>query len=298
MDYLPFEKYLENLDRSSKTIEGYLQDLRLFEKWFEQTNGEDFSPKGFTSIDGREYRSYLLTVEKAAAATINRKIAALRAFGDWTVSCNVFDTNPVLSLRGIKEQNGGIKWLDKKEQSTLLRQLDKNLNAAKTIPARRTAIRNRCIVVLLVNSGLRIGELCSLTVDDIDLSERKGSVVVREGKGRKMRTVPLNLNARSALTEWLSIRGTTSHSEVFSGQRGNALTPNAIQRFLDEFSRICNIEVTPHSLRHTFCKNLMNAGVTIEKVAAIAGHESIQSTRRYIEPSSNDLERAVAVLEN
>ncbi|MBA4384421.1 MAG: hypothetical protein C0410_06770 [Anaerolinea sp.] len=94
MDYLPFEKYLEVLDRSSKTVEGYLQDLRLFEKWFEQTNGEKFSPKGFTSIDGREYRSYLLTVEIAAAATLNRKIAALLAFGAWTVSSKYFDSNP------------------------------------------------------------------------------------------------------------------------------------------------------------------------------------------------------------
>ncbi|PKO02331.1 MAG: recombinase [Chloroflexi bacterium HGW-Chloroflexi-5] len=298
MDYLPFEKYLEGLDRSSKTVEGYLQDLRLFEKWFEQTNGEKFSPKGFTSIDGREYRSYLLTVEKAAAATINRKIAALRAFGAWTVSSNYFDSNPLASLHGIKEQNAGIRWLDKKEQSALLRQLDKDFNAAKTESAKRNAIRNRSIVILFLNSGLRIGELCDLAMDDVDLSERKGSIIVREGKGRKMRTIPLNLHARAALTEWLSIRGSTSHSEVFSGQRGNALTPNAIQRFLDELARICNIEATPHSLRHTFCKNLINAGVTIEKVAAIAGHESIQSTRRYIEPSANDLERAVATLDN
>ena len=158
MDLSQFKAYLEAVDRSPKTINGYLRDLKHFSHWFKISNGITFTPQDLTKIDGREYRQFMTTVEKASPATVNRKLSALRAYGEWTVTTGIFDTNPIAGLRGVREQNPGIRWLEKREQAALLRQLEKEVNAAKTDAAINTAVRNRCIVTLLLNTGVRIGD--------------------------------------------------------------------------------------------------------------------------------------------
>jgi integrase/recombinase XerC len=83
---------------------------------------------------------------------------------------------------------------------------------------------------------------------------------------------------------------------VFLGQRGR-LTPRGFQLLLAHYVKAAKLqEVTPHSLRHSFCKNLANAGVSLEKIAALAGHESLETTRRYCEPSLGELEEAVELV--
>lgn len=292
-----YKAYLADMDRSPRTIAGYLRDLTRFARWFEQTNGEQMSPENLTSIDAREYRQYLMNIEKASPATINRKLAAVRSYAEWMVASSLAEVNALSSVRGVKEQETGLRWLEKKDQAALLRQLEKDVNAARTVPARTQALRNRAIVLVLLNTGLRVSELCDLELGDIEIAERKGSLVVREGKGRKARSIPLNLPARSALKEWLTFRPKLDTQKIFTSRRGDGLTPSAVQRFLTEKGQRCRVEVTPHRLRHTFCKNLVNAGVSLEKIAALAGHESIETTRRYVEPGAIDLERAVRSLE-
>ena len=83
---------------------------------------------------------------------------------------------------------------------------------------------------------------------------------------------------------------------MFLGQRGR-LTPRGFQLLLERYTKAVNLkDVTPHSLRHSFCKNLANAGVSLEKIAVLAGHESLETTRRYCEPSLGELQEAVELV--
>jgi integrase/recombinase XerC len=155
--------------------------------------------------------------------------------------------------------------------------------------------RDLSIVKLMLNTGLRVHELCGLLWSDVTMTERKGVLVVRSGKGRKRREVPLNLDARNALEAAGFRLCAGQRVPVYYGQRG-PLTPRGVQSMMERYASGINAEITPHALRHTFCKNLVNAGVGLEKVAALAGHENMQTTRRYCEPSMKDLEGAVALI--
>ncbi len=137
----------------------------------------------------------------------------------------------------------------------------------------------------------------ALQIADLELRARKGAITVRAGKGTKERTLPLNKPARQALAAWLDARPAGDAAPLFTGQRGNALTPRALQRRVAALARRAGVEATPHTLRHTFGKRLVDSGVTLEKVAALMGHANLNTTRIYTVPGETDLARAVGVLE-
>jgi site-specific recombinase XerD len=105
---------------------------------------------------------------------------------------------------------------------------------------------------LLSNTGLRVGELAQLTLGDIELSLRKGLVTVRSGKRVKYRQVPLNVDARRALEEYLPVRPSGEGECLFIGQRGGGLTPPAIWRVVKRYGKHAGLAISPHTLRHTF----------------------------------------------
>ena len=152
-------------------------------------------------------------------------------------------------------------------------------------------------MILLLNTGLRVGELCALRLSDVQMSERKGKVIVRSGKGGKQRIVPLNRQARQMLSQWLLHRPPVDTDALFVGQRNNAVSARSVQRAVGRLAQLAGLEdVTPHILRHTFAKSLINQGVSIEKVAALLGHSDLNTTRIYITPGERDLEEAVGML--
>jgi len=284
-----FASHLRDRDRAERTVQGYLDDLRAFVCWYEQTSGETFLPERLTPTDVREYRQWLVS-RQAAPASVNRRLAALRAYVHWL-------RGETLDVRGLESQKLAPRWLDRREQSALLRESERALNAASTDAARTQALRDRTILLLLLNSGLRISELCALRLSDVELTERKGKVIVRAGKGAKRREIPLNQPARQALRVWLEVRPETGEA-LFLGKRGEALTPAGIHRRLADLARRAGVEgLSPHTLRHTFAKNLVDAGVGLERVAALLGHANLNTTRIYVAPGERDLERAVENLE-
>jgi integrase/recombinase XerC len=270
-----FQNYLLNLGLSTSTTTSYLGDLRQLSDWFYQTNGQKLSPAILTQTDLREYRAWLVTVQRAKPATINRHLAAIRAFA----KCN----GQPMDIKGVTEQEQAPHWLDRREAAALTRELERALWAARTETGKAEAKRNINIIVLLLHTGLRISELCNLQPADIDLSERKGSITVQAGKGMKNRTIPLNIAARNALKS-LEIPIT--------------IKARTIQRMLEEAGRRANLEVTPHRLRHTFAKSLIDAGRPLTEVAALLGHASLDTTRLYTIPGQQDLIRAVASLDD
>jgi integrase/recombinase XerC len=293
-----FETYLRSQkDSSPHTVRGYLSDLGQFAAWFQQTNGENLSPKVVTRTDLRQYRQFMLTVKNLSANTINRRLAAITVYLRWAVDQGVIAQNPADRIKGVKQQQTAPKWLSKSEESALVRQAEKERQAAGTESAQRQSVRNWALVVFLLHTGLRASEVCSLRLEDLAINARSGSVQV-VGKGAKQRTVPLNKEAREAINQWLDARPDCNQDTVFVGQRLTPFSTSALRRVISELSYQAKLEnVSPHTLRHTFGKRLVDSGVSLEKVAALMGHANLNTTKIYTTPSQRDLEKAVKVLE-
>jgi site-specific recombinase XerD len=158
--------------------------------------------------------------------------------------------------------------------------------------------RNLAILLTLCHTGLRVGELCNLRLGDVVTSERKGEVRVRGGKGNKDRTVPLNNDVRRALTAYRSVRPTVAGDHFFVGQRGTPLRPQGVQQVVAKYARRAGLpDVTPHVLRHTFAKHVLDAGEDLATVQRLLGHERLETTAIYTQPTARDLEEAVRRLE-
>ncbi|RPH61993.1 MAG: recombinase [Chloroflexi bacterium] len=296
-----FERHLFNQDRSVFTIRGYLADLKHFSDWFEQTNGEQISPQAVTPTDIRAYRQYLQVIERRKASTINRRLAALSAYLDWAVQTGQIEKNPRGKIKSVKQEEPAVQALDKKQQYALQRAIEKNLQVASLRYPKRKIGRQRdaSLVIFLLNTGLRLAELLALQLDDVEISERKGRVLVRQGKNNRERSVPLNAAARKALQDWLNVRPQKETRFIWIAveDESERLTPRSVQRVLKRLGQEAGIpDLHPHLARHTFARNLVDSGVGLEKVARLLGHSNLNTTRIYVTPSEHDLELAVDTL--
>ncbi|RMH48056.1 MAG: recombinase [Gammaproteobacteria bacterium] len=295
-DFLDFKQYLQEQDKSPLTVKGYLADLHIFTRWFEQTNGKAFSLTDWTSADVRAYRQHMLD-QNMKPQTINRRLAALASFGNWAFLTGRARANPALRIHGIAQSPLAPKWLERRERAALLRAVEQDVEYARRHYPRLWVIRLRdaTMVITLLNTGLRVGELCALQVTDVHVGERKGVLTVRSGKGSKHRIVPLNIEARRAIGEWLLYRPQVDTLALFTGQRNEAVRSRSIQHAVTRLGQAAGLQgVTPHTLRHTFAKSLVDSGVSLEKVAALLGHSDLNTTRIYVTPGKRDLENAVA----
>ena len=289
-----FRAYLLAQDRSPLTVAGYLGDVNLFASWYEQTEGDPLTPSALTNAAVRGYKQHLL--EKARKPkTVNRRLASLAAYAHWLEQEGLFTgRNPVLGVKAVREAPLAPRWLERKQRALLLRAADRLVEEAmRRYPRLRLlVVRDAAILKLLLFAGLRAGEMARLRLDDLLLDERRGSLVIRQGKGGKQRTVPLNAHARKGLVAYLRMR--PEGEALFLGQRRGAVQVKTVQRAVTRFARAAGLKgVTPHTLRHTFAKTLIDNGVGLEKVAALLGHESLNTTRIYTTPGLQDLEQAV-----
>lgn len=287
-----YKEYLLHLDKSPMTIKGYVMDLKQFQKWL----GEDRSLNTITSADVRAYRDHMVSTG-ASPNTISRHLASLASFGQWGADkAGIFPENPALHIEPVEVAALAPRWLDKSQRRRLLTVIENDLREAKEKYPRLWLIRYRDAVMvnLLLNTGLRVGELCELRLSDLTLGERKGSVLVRSGKGRKQRSVALMNEARKDLAEWLGVRPQVSSDYLFVGQRGEPLRPRIVQRVVARYAAEAELEeVTPHTLRHTFSKSLLDSGASLVEVSRLLGHKSLDSTARYTQPSEMELQDVV-----
>ena len=280
-DIKDFIFYLESRDRSRHTISAYRLDLEQFEKWFESVNDDEMQPHLITPTDLREFKHHLIQDEQLSPATVNRKLASLRAFMKWAVGEGTIESVPRMP-QGVEQVSAAPKALDRREMNSLVRAVE-----------RHGSKRDQAIILVLLNTGLRVNELSALDSSDIEMSERKGKLVVRSGKGNKRREVPVNAEARRVLSVYLDGREDDNQA-LFLSQQGSRLGSRGIQDAVGKYGRLAGLEdLTPHALRHTFCTNLLRGGVDIVTVAALAGHSDISTTSIYTQPNGKDMEKAV-----
>lgn len=297
-DYLTmFKSHLEELDRSPMTIKNYLSQARIFIDWFKNTTKKSvLDLPEVTPWHIKDYRKHIIDLG-ATPGTVNSKLICVRAFFNWAMSCSLIAVNPSVSTKFVKQVDNAPQWLDRSEQYAVLRTLDQALQLAmaKGLKAStKIANRNKLTVILMLNCGLRVSELISLKWSDIELNERSGTILVRYGKGGKGRAIPLNLDARQALTSWSKLAGKTGY--VLSGK--SSLGPKVIQHHVANIGHSAGIDdkLKPHILRHTFGKNLVDQGVPLDQVSRLLGHRNVNTTSIYTVPSQQDLARAVDMI--
>lgn len=294
-----FHKNLVEKDFSPTTTKGYESDVVQFIAFYEKMTSEKFSLNEVTPTDIRAYRQYLIAEKQYKASTVNRRLAALSTYMSWGKQTKLIETDPTENIRGIQQVPSGPQYLDRKEQFSLQRAIEKDLQISRLRYPKRWISRQRdnSLVIFLLHTGLRLNEVLALRVNDLEISERKGKVIVRQGKGGKQRIVPLNIDARKAINDWLAVRPQSTSGYLWIAVENNqngSLSGRSVQRVIRRIGQDAGImHLTPHILRHTFGKNLVDSGVGLEKVAALLGHSDLNTTRIYVAPNQQDLEKAV-----
>ncbi|MCF8566896.1 tyrosine-type recombinase/integrase [Alicyclobacillus tolerans] len=279
------EQYLNALravGKSDITIKNYRSQLVKFFDWLADNDG---SPDEITSIDAVEYRDYLQNERGLKPGSVNTALATIEAYCKWLQEEGRLDHNPLAKVKKVDQVRNAPKWLTKSEKYRVIRAALKEKNP-----------RNKAIILTLLTSGLRVSELVNLRPDDVMLSDRKGSIVVRAGKGNKMRIVSIPKDLRDTLGEYL-VDGRATGTWLFDSQRGEKLTDKGVQHLCSDIGRKAGIEgLTPHVMRHTYCHDLVTKGVGLEVVARLAGHSKIETTMIYTQPGEQELQAAVEKL--
>ncbi len=279
--YLDYLQYIRHY--SLKTISSYHFDLDKFYLYLKQTH-QDF--KELTDKDVQEYMNHLKK-EHYKVSSINRKIVCLRNFYKYYV--NEVDENilnPMVNYSTLKSSTRLPKDLFQEQIKILL-----TPNEKKSI----YAIRNQCIILLLLNTGMRVSECCQLDLLDIDIQECTIRVF---GKGKKERSVYFMPSLIPYLTKYLEeIRPllllNKEDSAVFIGSKGTRITPRAVEDILNHRALQSKepFKVTPHMLRHTFATNLLNHDVDLKMVQELLGHASLSTTQIYTHVSKARLKQ-------
>lgn len=278
--------YLKENDKSAVTIKTYMGEVKKLNVWILGQGLRDLLM--VTPVDVQEYRRNLQGLQRKPA-TINKALIVLKDFYRWCVEESFVATSPAQRVKLIERQPQAPKWLERSEQLRLKRAILQGKNEFNRL-------RDMAAVMLMMGAGLRVEEVIDLALSDVEISERRGKVIVREGKFRKYREVPLNAEVRQAITDYMAVRGVNKYGDVkilFLGQRGPLVT-RALQHRVEKYGEQAKIEdLTAHSLRHTFCHELVAAGERLDVVARLAGHKSINTTVLYTTPGEKDLANAV-----
>lgn len=287
-----FEDYLRHDHRkvtgrqlSAKSITLAVQHVRVFGLWHEAMFHDAFQPANLTNYDLHLYRKQSLDVEKVKAATWNSRHWALGIFCAWLETPELMD--------GIEQKECGRastkhRSLTDDEYHRLVHALEQNTRRAVTQFEYVNAVRTWGALSLMLHAGLRVEEVSLVEADDITIGERSGEVLVRNGKGSKERSVPLNLVARKAVASFLDVRVDPVSVSLFNR------TTRSLQRDVEDLGAQIGVpDLTPHWLRYTFAKRLERTGVAIETIRDLLGHNSIEVTRRYLRSSAEELRSAV-----
>src|SRR5262249_14279091 len=280
-------------EASVHTVAAYRRDLAAFAAWFIERLDQDCTVTAVTPTDIRDFRTWLRERRNQKPATINRKLAALRSFFQWAITAGLRPDSPLATVKDIRAEARAPRWFAKRELDRLLREVE-----ATSKP--RSRARDLAIVLTLRHTGLRVSELVGLRVQDLTLTPRKGSLRVL-GKGSKERMIPLNQTVRAALVAYLQVRPAgpdgAERAALFLGQRG-PLERGAAGKLVAKYAQRAHLEdFSPHSLRHSFAKQLLDGGEDLVTVKTLLGHERLDTTARYTHPGARDLEEAVGRLE-
>jgi len=272
-DFLNHLTYERNV--SANTVEAYRDDLESFvgflcNDYFTMARDQ----LELRRIDHLAVRAHLAHLARRSLrrSSIARHLSALRSFFKYLMREGVVEANPARNIATPKGEKHLPSVLQPSDVALLLEQPDLSTPLG---------VRDRAFLELLYGSGLRIGELVGIDVDDVELRAR---LVKVRGKGSKERIVPFGSKAEEAVRAWMSKRtaGPEQHA-LFTNYRGERITARSVRRLFDRYVRGAALRagVSPHTLRHSFATHLLNAGADLRGIQELLGHASLSTTQKY-----------------
>ena len=278
LDYLRFER-----NRSELTVKNYGDDLRSFEKFFRGLKNQI----SWESIDSDVVRNWMerMMDEGNNAASINRRLSALRSFYRFALSRKLVDKDPVHSITGPKKGKPLPQFLKEREMDRLL--------GSECWTQSFEDVRNRTIIMTFYETGVRLSELTGLDNGMVDFVERQLKVT---GKRSKQRIIPFGEELYVAFREYVKCRddNVARKSEaLFLTEKGLRMTASQVREIVRKnLSKVCTLKKrTPHVLRHTFATAMLNNKAGIESVKKLLGHESLSTTEIYTHTTFEQLKR-------
>lgn len=282
--YLSTERNL-----SAHTQRNYLSDLSQFGEFLKKTLKKDnLSTEDFCKADQLMIRAFLSdSFDKGIAkSSLARKVSALRTFFNYLVRESQMASNPGKMVSTPKKERHLPRFLSVDE-------IERLLNA----PLRGDilTVRDRAILETFYSSGLRIGEIVALDLEDINFTDK---LIRVKGKGRKERIVPIGTKAIEAIREYqalpLSPRYHAGAWErevpLFLNRYGKRMTTRSVHRIVEKYKKISGLwDITPHSIRHSFATHILNGGADLRSVQEMLGHASLSTTQRYTHVSMDKL---------
>lgn len=256
---------------SPHTLKHYTRDLEQLAGYCDKHNlglWEDLRQHHIRAHIAERRRSGL------GSRSLQRELSAIRGLFEYLIKSRQATHNPAKDVRAPKDPKKLPQTLDVDQLAVLL----------DAQPESVLEIRDLAIWELSYSSGLRLSELTRLNLDDLDLSDQ--SVLVKEGKGRKSRILPIGQKAVQALTRWLEVRCDLSAPDeraVFVSRQGQRISPRSVQVRLERWCRLKGFAdpVHPHMLRHSFASHLLESSNDLRAVQELLGHTNIGTTQIY-----------------
>lgn len=268
INYLSVERGL-----AKNTLESYQFDLEQYRQYCQQQKINPLSDDGAKAVMG-----FLLKLKREGRkpSTISRRLAALKAFYRFLVNEGQIPKDPTANLESPRLGQRLPKVLTSAEVDILL---------AQPRVGEPTGIRDKAMLELLYATGIRVSELVSLNIDQVNLEQ---GYVRCFGKGSKERIVPLGSMASRYISEYI-IRGRAKLTKgktddaLFVNQHGRRLTRQGFWKIIKKYSVMGNInkDITPHTMRHSFATHLLENGADLRSVQEMLGHADITTTQVY-----------------
>jgi site-specific recombinase XerD len=288
----PLRRFLRLKQRNwpSKTIRIYTQQYfnclhKLIEFFIQEYEWSDWEQLSLRWLD--DYIDTRLR-EKRAAATINWALINFRGFCYFLIDEGYNVPHSMLRMKLLKIPHRLPRPLSQDHIYRLERCIQAATHNAKTEYQRQLAIRDLICFYLLWHCGLRISEVCSLLVNDVDLSGRK--LFIRDSKERKDRVVYLSKTTVEALRHHLDIRPDPDSAYLFTTRSGH-LKRGGLWKRLRNYGRQCSVSITAQRLRHTFASQMLAAGMPVSSLQCYLGHELMDTTMIYAEVSNPMLQQ-------
>jgi integrase/recombinase XerC len=262
------DKFISNLKsqgRATATILAYGKDVDQLVEFVGTQHKYD--PTTITTQDIENFKVHLKN-QKYTAKSISRKVNSIKSFFRYLKSQNLVTDNPATSVTHPKYDIAPPRVLTKLEYRALR-------------DACRDDIRMSAIIEVLLQTGMRIGELAQLQVNDIDLEKKK--TYIRAYESRDGRTIPLNDAAVKSIKEYLDIRPESNNRTLFLTKTGNPFLVRNIRTAIDRYFKLAGIENTKvNDLRHTFIVHQLRSGTPLTYVSKLVGHKRLSTTEKYL----------------
>jgi integrase/recombinase XerC len=257
---------------SIHTLRSYEDDLALYSSYLDEVQGAAADPSAVNSSRLRRYSAWL-TGRGYAPSTVARRLASLRSFFRYLRRRGFVTSDPSAGLRNPKQA---------RRLPRLLR-VDEVIRLLEGVPVDTApGVRDRAMLETLYGGGLRVGELVTLNLEDIDADQELLRV---RGKGRRERLAPIGAMAVDWLKRWVPLRQPKANREsaLFLNQRGTRLTARSVGRLLEGHLRRAGLVDTasPHTLRHSFATHLLDRGADLRSVQELLGHRNLTTTQIY-----------------